>query len=545
MAAPKRPRPILRPPTPPSAADCGATAIGYAGVAILACALGIALFGATDHGRRILTEVERAVCAALGLGPCPTGRDHRADPLRPKVCAASAQQVSASAGVSVAASPSGRVRIGERHFTDGTAEVSLTRAVHGTADAPNPFRWGAGLGPAEAEAGLGAGVHGGAAATSTWVFPSKHAADRFRERVARSEHLDGLRADSGAFDALGARIAGGAAQLLGDGGAAGLPPPDRRAVTTHAGVHLAGDAGVELHVGGDANADRPADSAGGGAAGTAGAPDDPGNAADTSDPAASDERRAGVTSGPDLLHLVSAGAEGNAELTRTTDDRRGTVSQTVAFEFAETGAVGPLVPESVLSPGHAHDRLARAALTTTRDRGTGDLEEVVIEVDNSRGADGAGGARGNGGDGGGHVVGTARLEVTDRNRATVRRWLAAGESLRALSFLSTTGRPTQPAAPQAAHGGAGEGGGAGRGSRVGRVGGFDELLYREGTYSTVRYATETTGREFSADATLGGLSFGGATGWESVSRAATGARYLAAPGPHGRRELVPFAECAG
>ncbi|MFD0776466.1 hypothetical protein ACFQZ2_21235, partial [Streptomonospora algeriensis] len=226
----------------------------------------------------------------------------------------------------------------------------------------------------------------------------------------------------------------------------------------------------------------------------------------------------GVRGSPDLLHLVSASAEGDAVLTETVDERRGTVSQTVGFEFAEAGEVGPLVPEAVLSPEDARDRLTGASLTTTRHSETGELAEVVIETVNAD-------------DDAGHIVGTARLEVTDANRAPVRRWLDGREPLLALTFLSTTARPKDVASPKAEHSDS--------------VGEFDRLLFSEGTYSSVRYAAESRGRDFSVDATLSGLSFGGATGWESVTRTATGARYLARPGPAGRRELVPFEGCTG
>ncbi|GAA4891696.1 hypothetical protein [Streptomonospora salina] len=526
MAARARPRsrhPLLpRPPRrrhprrPLSAAadDRGAAALDYAAVVVLACALATGLAGTTDFGQRIVAEIRRAVCGALDLGDC-AGRPGDADGFVPEPCTTDTQQVSSSVGVSVAASQDGQVRIAERVNSDGTAEVALTHRLEGAADAPSPLHWGAELGPlAEAEAGLAAGVHGGASATRVWTFPTEREADRFRERVARAEHLENLGSDSGAFDALGSRIVGFAADRFG-ADAVTLPPPDRRDVSVSGGLHLSGEAGASVGVrgrgssgGGDADPDTP---------GT-GAPTPERPATDApgiQDPDTSDDA---VSTGLDLLHVVSAGAEGDAVLTESRDERSGTVSRTVGFEFAESGEVGPLVPESVLTPDDARTGLTGASLTTVRDSGTGELTGVAIETVNADGD-------------GGHVVGTARLEVTDANRAAVRRRLDAGEPLLALTFLSTTGRPTDTASPR-----------AGDSDRVGE---FDRLLFREGTYSSVRYATASDGREFSADATLSGLSFGGATGWKSATRTATGARYLARPGPGGRRELVPFEDCAG
>ncbi|GAA1768278.1 hypothetical protein [Streptomonospora arabica] len=510
-----------------AAGDRGAAALEYAGVVLLACTLGVALVGATDYGQRLLTEVRRAVCTALDLGGCPSGPGS-ADGFLPKRCATDEHRISASVGVSVVASPSGSVRIGERVNSDGTAEVSLTRGLHATADAPNPLHWGGELSSlAEARVGVGAGAHGGATAAHVWTFATEREAARFRERVARSEHLETLGSGSGAFDALGSRIVGAAGDLFGSETTGALPPPDRREVSLSAGLHLAGEAGASLGV---RDRDRDRGRAAGGESGrrtggATGRPAVPGGAtAGTPRPGGSAPAdgtgtgRDRVSSDLGLLHLVSAGAEGDASLTETVDERRGTVSRTVGFRFAESGGVGPLMPPSVLRPRDARDRITRASVTTTRDRGTGELTEVAVETANTD-------------DGSGRVVGTARLKVTDANRATVRRWLAGGEPLRALTFLATTGRPKDAASPKAA--GSGE------------VGEFDRLLYREAGYSAVGYATRSAGREFSADATLNGLSFGGATGWESVTRTATGARYLAAPGPDGRRELVPYEECAG
>ncbi|MDT0304111.1 hypothetical protein [Streptomonospora wellingtoniae] len=515
-----RPRPLpcrrLRP-----TGDRGAAVLEHAGVVLLACTLGVALFGATDNGQRLLAEVRRAVCTALDIGACPDGTD-RADDLLPERCATDEHRLSASVGVSVAAGSSGSVRIGERVSSDGSAEVSLTRGLHATADAPNPLHWGAELGPlAEARAGVGAGAHGGAAATHVWTFATKRAADRFRERVARSEHLESLSSDSGAFDALGARIVGAVGDLFGSPTAGTLPPPDRRQVSLNAGLHLAGEAGANLGVGGRGRSSGS--QAGRRSGGANGRPAAPGDA--TADTPRSGRAAPALGTGDDrvssdlgLLYLVSAGAEGEASLTEAVDERRGTVSRTVGFQFAESGRVGPLMPASSLGrPREARDRLTRASVTTTRDRRTGELAEVAVETVNAD-------------DGGVRVVGTARLQVTDANRATVRSWLAGREALTALTFLATTGRPKDAASPKAA--------------RSQEISEFDRLLHREATYSTVAYARRSAGREFGADATLNGLSFGGATGWESVTHTATGARYLAAPGPDGRRELVPYEECA-
>ncbi|MUL42534.1 hypothetical protein FZ103_15365 [Streptomonospora sp. PA3] len=511
-------RPIRVCIPPPNTTDRGGTLLGYAGVVLVVGALGVTLFASTDFGGRIVTGIERAVCAVLDLGGCPPGRGVAEDFL-PEPCTTDAQQLSASVSISIAASPSGRVRIGERVNSDGTAEVSLTHALHGSADAPSPLRWGADLGPlADAHAGVGAGMHGGLAATRTWTFRTERAADRFRKRVARAEHLQNLGSDSGAFDALGARIVGVAADRLGGDSAGDLPPPDRREVSVNAGVHLTGEAGAKF---GLRRSGRSAEAGPHGPTSPAdGRTADPGSTdADTGgDPSADPgSRRDGVSSSLNLLHLVSAGAEGEAVLTESVDERSGTVSQTVGFTFAEAGEVGPLMPKSVLRPRDARDRLARASLTTTRDRATGELVAITIETVNTD-------------EDRGHIAGTTRLEVTGANRAAVRRWLAGSRPLAALEFLATTGRPKDITSPAA--------------QRSDDIGEFDRLLFSEATYSTVRYAAESNGREFGADATLSGWTFGGATGWESLTRTATGARYLAGPGPAGRRELVPFEDCA-
>ncbi|QBI53161.1 hypothetical protein [Streptomonospora litoralis] len=527
-----------------TADDHGAAAVGYAGVVVLACALGVALFGTTDHGRRLLAELERAVCIALDLGDCASGRRGNND-LLPKPCTTDTHRITASTGLSVAASPSGRVRIGERVNSNGTAEVALTRTLDGSADAPSPFRWGFQAGPvAEAELGISAGVHGGVAETRVWTFASRDEARRFRERVARAEHLQNLGQDSGAFDALGAQIVGKAAEVFGDGTAADtLPPPDRRETSTSAGAHLTGEAGVKVATpdrrprpppDADPEGERAesddvpgADPGAPGSSSDSGPDPDAGRSPNRRPPDGRSEprgesgephRRDDFAAGFDLLHLVSAGAEGSAVFTRGVDHRRGTTSRTVAFEFAESGDVGPLAPRSVLGSQQARNRLTRAALTTTRNRRTGELTGIRIETVRADEAHG-------------HVVGTARLAVTDANRGTVRRWLAEREPVLALSFLGTTGRPKDATSPRARSPGA--------------VTPFDRLLFDEGTYSTVRYAAESNGREFAAEATLAGLSFGSTTGWESATLTATGARYLAPPGPRGRRELVPFGECAG
>ncbi|MFD0773117.1 hypothetical protein ACFQZ2_04170, partial [Streptomonospora algeriensis] len=153
MAA--RPLPFRRRPLRPlsaAAGDRGAAALDYAAVALLVCALGTALFGTTDYGQRVLTEIRHAVCAALDLGDC-TDRPGAADRFLPEPCTTDTQQISSSVGVSVAASQNGQVRIAQRVYSDGTAEVALTHRLHGSADAPSPLRWGAELGPlAEADA---------------------------------------------------------------------------------------------------------------------------------------------------------------------------------------------------------------------------------------------------------------------------------------------------------------------------------------------------------------------------------------------------------
>ncbi|KII00005.1 hypothetical protein LP52_03385 [Streptomonospora alba] len=513
------PRRLLR-PLNAAADDHGAAALDYAAVVLLACALGTALFGTSDYGQRILAEIRRAVCAALDLGDC-ADRPGDADRFLPEPCTTDAQQISSSVGVSVAARQNGQVRIAERVDSDGTAEVALTHRLHGTADAPSPLRWGADLGPlAEADAGLAAGVHGGASTTHVWEFSTEREAARFRERVARAEHLESIGSDSGAFDAIGSRIVGFAADRLGSD-AVTLPPPDRREVSVKAGLHLAGDAGASLGVRSrNRSADGTPRTPAGESPARPGGPRRPGTGlspgSDSGSQAPGTDEA--VRSGLDLLHLVSAGAEGDAVLTESRDGRSGTVSRTVGYEFAEAGEVGPLVPDSVLSPEDARDRLTGASLTTTRDSDTGELVEVAIETVNADGDSG-------------HVVGTARLEVTDANRAAVRRRLDGREPLLALTFLSTTARPKDVTSAKA--------------ESSDSVDEFDRLLYSEGTYSSVRYATDSRGREFSADATLSGLSFGGATGWESATRTAIGARYLGGPGPAGRRELIAFEECTG
>lgn len=538
--------------------DRGGTLLEYAGVLALVAGVATGMAGLTEPGRRALAEVERAVCAVLRLEGCGTGTagaGAAANPdsaFRPQGCTTGTSSLTAATGVSVAVSPGGKVRIAERVNSDGTVEVSLARGFEAAAELPSPFRWGAGVGHlAEAEAGVAAGVRGGVTAVDTWVLDDRRAATAFRERVARQVHLDELTEDSGAFDAVGAQIVGLLERSLGTGGpeagggSGGLPPPDRREVVADGGVRLTGELGATLGGRGRRAAGPERSGSDGGPA----APDAP------AAPSGPRTGRQGVASGVDLLHLVSASAEGSAHFSRETDERRDTVAETVGFAFEEAGEVGRLMPRSVVTPEDARDRVVSAALTTTRDRRTGRLTEVAIRVVNAA-------------DEHGQTEGTARLAVTDANRATVRAWLNGGEPLLALSFLSTTGRPKDATDPRAEHppggaddapgrpasGDSGDSGGgdveeggedrehAGEGRRV-RLSDFDRLLHAEGVYSTVRYAVETGGREFSADATLAGWAFGGSTGWESVSRTATGARYLGAPDGDGRRGLVPFAAC--
>ncbi|MDA0563231.1 hypothetical protein LG943_02635 [Streptomonospora sp. S1-112] len=530
----------------PLRAERGGAILEYAGVVALVAGAAVGLIGvagSTEPGRRVLAEVERAVCAVLRLADCGAGAGaaaadsaaaDRDAAFRPQGCTTGSSAMTAATGVSVAVSPGGKVRIAERVSSDGTVEVSLARGFDAAADLPSPFRWGVGVGHlAEVDAGIAAGVRGGVTAVETWTLADRRAAADFRERVARSVHLAELTEDSGAFDAVGAQIIGLLEEHLGGGGAGAgtggggagtgggtgaLPPPDRRAVVVDGGLRLTGDLGATL--GGRGRRPGHPDRSDAGGAGGPAAP-----SADGADPRPGGQ---GVASGVDLLHLVSASAEGSGHVSREIDERRGTVAETVGFTFEEAGEVGRLVPRSVLTPENASDRLVSAALTTTRDRRTGRLTEVAIQVVNAE-------------DEHGQTEGTARLKVTDANRATVRAWLEGGEPLLALSFLSTTGRPKDVTDPRVDQG-AGTDAGGGGDSGV-PVSDFDRLLHAEATYSTVRYAVDTDGREFTADAVLAGWAFGGSTGWESVSRTATGARYLGAPDGEGRRDLVPLTAC--